>query len=203
MHGAQRAGAAHAPAPADDPRMPGRRRHGPLEGGLVQPGLPRRPAQGRGVGTAARAARGGPRRARPSASPSTRSSAVRTRGWGATRPASCPSTRPRRDCRRAASASWRGSCAACSATRSSRCRRGCVPRPRLPAREDALSAAHWPELLDDVPPARRRLALEELFLFQLALVMRRRTRREVGEAEPVDAARRPRASAGSSPSRSS
>ena len=55
----------------------------------------------------------------------------------------------------------------------------------LSTREDALSAAHWPELLDDVPVARRRLALEELFLFQLALVMRRRTRREVGEAERV------------------
>ncbi len=59
-------------------------------------------------------------------------------------------------------------------------------RAGLPPRDAALSAAHWPELLDDVPVARRRLALEELFLFQLALVMRRRTRREVGEAETVE-----------------
>ena len=56
----------------------------------------------------------------------------------------------------------------------------------LPSREDALTAAHWPEAVEDVAVARRRLALEELFLFQLALVMRRRTRHEVGEAEAVE-----------------
>jgi ATP-dependent DNA helicase RecG len=59
-------------------------------------------------------------------------------------------------------------------------------RAGLPSREDALTAAHWPEAVADVAVARRRLALEELFLFQLALVMRRRTRHEVGEAESVE-----------------
>jgi ATP-dependent DNA helicase RecG len=55
----------------------------------------------------------------------------------------------------------------------------------LPSRRDALTAAHWPETVEEVAVARRRLALEELLLFQLALVMRRRTRREVREAETV------------------
>ena len=53
----------------------------------------------------------------------------------------------------------------------------------LPGKADALASAHWPESLDEVPVARRRLAFEELFLFQLALVMRRRTRSETREAE--------------------
>src|SRR5436190_17517773 len=56
-------------------------------------------------------------------------------------------------------------------------------RERLSGRADALHAAHWPERLIDVPPARRRLAFDELFLFQLALVGRRRTRQESREAE--------------------
>src|SRR6185503_18613114 len=56
---------------------------------------------------------------------------------------------------------------------------------RLPAKADALATAHWPDAVEDVPVARRRLALEELFLFQLALVTRRRSRRETGEAEPL------------------
>ena len=56
-------------------------------------------------------------------------------------------------------------------------------RHGLAVKADALAAAHWPADIDDVPAARRRLAWEELFLFQLALVTRRRTRREAGEAE--------------------
>jgi ATP-dependent DNA helicase RecG len=56
-------------------------------------------------------------------------------------------------------------------------------RERLPSRPDALNAAHWPTSPEDVPPARRRLAFEELFLFQLALVGRRRTRQEARRAE--------------------
>jgi ATP-dependent DNA helicase RecG len=56
-------------------------------------------------------------------------------------------------------------------------------RERLPVRADALNAAHWPSSPEDVPPARRRLAFEELFLFQLALVGRRRTRQEARRAE--------------------
>jgi ATP-dependent DNA helicase RecG len=61
-------------------------------------------------------------------------------------------------------------------------------RERLPGRADALHAAHWPERLPDVPAARRRLAFDELFLFQLALVGRRRTRQESREAERLPAA---------------
>jgi ATP-dependent DNA helicase RecG len=58
---------------------------------------------------------------------------------------------------------------------------------RLAGRADALHAAHWPEAAEDVPPARRRLAFEELFLFQLALVGRRRTRQEARRAEQLGA----------------
>ena len=58
-------------------------------------------------------------------------------------------------------------------------------RARLPGAADALATAHWPTDAADVPAARRRLALEELFLFQLALVTRRRTRREAGAAEAL------------------
>jgi ATP-dependent DNA helicase RecG len=58
----------------------------------------------------------------------------------------------------------------------------------LAGKADAIAAAHWPESLDEVPLARRRLAFEELFLFQLALVMRRRTRSETREAELPGAA---------------
>jgi ATP-dependent DNA helicase RecG len=56
-------------------------------------------------------------------------------------------------------------------------------RDRLPERADALAAAHFPRSLEQVPVARRRLALEELFLFQLALVTRRRARQHKREAE--------------------
>src|SRR2546428_7402735 len=56
-------------------------------------------------------------------------------------------------------------------------------RTRLPSRADSLNAAHWPADPDDVPVARRRLALEELMLFLLALVRRRRSRTESRPAE--------------------
>jgi ATP-dependent DNA helicase RecG len=56
-------------------------------------------------------------------------------------------------------------------------------REQLPVRADALRAAHWPDDLTQVPTARRRLAFDELFLFQVALVGRRRTRQEAREAE--------------------
>ena len=49
-------------------------------------------------------------------------------------------------------------------------------RERFPSRAEALAAAHFPRELAEVPPARRRLAFEELLLFQLALVTRRRSR---------------------------
>jgi ATP-dependent DNA helicase RecG len=53
----------------------------------------------------------------------------------------------------------------------------------LPGKADAIAAAHFPRSLRDVPIARRRLALEELCLFQLALVSRRRSRKVVRDAE--------------------
>jgi len=53
----------------------------------------------------------------------------------------------------------------------------------LAGKADAIAAAHWPESLDEPPVARRRLAFEELFMFQLALVLRRRTRAETRAAE--------------------
>ncbi len=56
---------------------------------------------------------------------------------------------------------------------------------RLPSRADALAAAHFPRERGDVALARRRLALEELFLFQLALVARRRSHRDARSAETV------------------
>jgi ATP-dependent DNA helicase RecG len=55
----------------------------------------------------------------------------------------------------------------------------------LPNRIDAISAAHFPRSLQEVPVARRRLAFEELCLFQLALVSRRRSRKVTRDAEPL------------------
>ena len=56
----------------------------------------------------------------------------------------------------------------------------------LAGKADSIASAHWPESLQEVPVARRRLAFEELFLFQLALVMRRHTRSETREAESLE-----------------
>ncbi len=56
-------------------------------------------------------------------------------------------------------------------------------RERLPDRAGALAAAHFPRSLGDVAPARRRLAFEELLLFQLGLVTRRRSRQVARPAE--------------------
>jgi ATP-dependent DNA helicase RecG len=58
-------------------------------------------------------------------------------------------------------------------------------RERLPGRAESLAAAHFPRSLADVPVARRRLALEELLLLQLALVTRRRSRELSRVAERV------------------
>ena len=197
--------AAHAPAPAHDPRMPGRRRHRAAEGGLVQPGLPRRPAEGGVRPAAARKARGRPRRARRSGSPSTRSSAgPRRRAPGATRPASCRSIRRPRGCRRGASASWLGGCAAWSGTRSSRCRARLRARRRAGrARRTRSRPRTGPSRSTRCPSRAAGSRFEELFLFQLALVMRRRTRSETREAELLEPPGDARAAAGSSRCRSS
>jgi ATP-dependent DNA helicase RecG len=56
---------------------------------------------------------------------------------------------------------------------------------RLPDRPAALDAVHFPETEEDERGARRRLAFEELFLLQLAVAGRRRTRREGRRARPL------------------
>jgi ATP-dependent DNA helicase RecG len=58
-------------------------------------------------------------------------------------------------------------------------------RERLGERAAALSAAHFPDREDDEREARRRLAFEELFLLQLAVAGRRRSRREGRRARPL------------------
>jgi ATP-dependent DNA helicase RecG len=57
----------------------------------------------------------------------------------------------------------------------------------LPDRPAALAAAHFPDREEDERDARRRLAFEELFLLQLAVAGRRRTRREGRRARPLAA----------------
>ena len=54
-------------------------------------------------------------------------------------------------------------------------------------RPAALSAAHFPDREEDERDARRRLAFEELFLVQLAVAGRRRSRREGRRARPLQA----------------
>jgi ATP-dependent DNA helicase RecG len=49
-------------------------------------------------------------------------------------------------------------------------------RRRLAGAADAITAAHFPEEMEDLVPARERLAFEELFLHQAALALRRRGR---------------------------
>jgi ATP-dependent DNA helicase RecG len=49
---------------------------------------------------------------------------------------------------------------------------------RLPDRAAAVDAVHFPENEDEEPAARRRLAFEELFLFELTVAARRRARDE-------------------------
>jgi ATP-dependent DNA helicase RecG len=58
---------------------------------------------------------------------------------------------------------------------------------RLAVRADALAAAHFPERAEDVAPARRRLAFEELYLFQLALARSRLSRRSEKKAKRLAA----------------
>jgi ATP-dependent DNA helicase RecG len=60
-------------------------------------------------------------------------------------------------------------------------------RERLGERAAALSAAHFPDREEDERDARRRLAFEELFLLQLAVAGRRRSRREGRRARPLAA----------------
>ena len=86
-----------------------------------------------------------------------------------------------------------------SATCSSRCRRGCGSRERLPDRPAALDAAHF----GDQEGGRRRLAFDELLLLQLALLRRRARRREGARAARAGAAgRADRALAGATRCRS-
>jgi ATP-dependent DNA helicase RecG len=62
-----------------------------------------------------------------------------------------------------------------------------LARERLCERPAALSAAHFPDREADERDARRRLAFEELFLVQLAVAGRRRSRREGRRARPLEA----------------
>jgi ATP-dependent DNA helicase RecG len=57
----------------------------------------------------------------------------------------------------------------------------------LPDRPAALAAVHFPDSEEDEQTARRRLAFEELFLLQLAVAGRRRSRREGRKARPLAA----------------
>jgi ATP-dependent DNA helicase RecG len=57
---------------------------------------------------------------------------------------------------------------------------------RLPDRSAAIAAAHFPDGEDEAAGARRRLAFEELFLLQLAVTGRRRSRRGRREAAPLE-----------------
>jgi ATP-dependent DNA helicase RecG len=56
---------------------------------------------------------------------------------------------------------------------------------KLPDRPAALTAVHFPETEEEEQGARRRLAFEELFLLQLAVAGRRRSRREGRRARPL------------------
>jgi ATP-dependent DNA helicase RecG len=62
-------------------------------------------------------------------------------------------------------------------------------RERLPDRAGALHAAHFPREEGDQELGRRRLALEELLIAQLALLRRRRLRRRASIAHVLDGER--------------
>ena len=57
---------------------------------------------------------------------------------------------------------------------------------RLPDRSAALAGVHFPDTEDDEVQARRRLAFEELFLAQVAVLGRRRSRRDARRAIPLE-----------------
>jgi ATP-dependent DNA helicase RecG len=59
-------------------------------------------------------------------------------------------------------------------------------RRGLAGAADAITAAHFPDHLDQVPRARERLAFEELFLHQAALALRRRGRELARPGIPLD-----------------
>ena len=64
---------------------------------------------------------------------------------------------------------------------------GLRARRRLALAGDALSAAQFPETLEEAEEARRRLAFEELFLHQVALAARRSRRRARRPGIPLPA----------------
>ena len=92
--------------------------------------------------------------------------------------------------RRAAAPARLGRVPAPSTTRSSRCPAACGRASGSASGPAALSAAHFPDREEDERDARRRLAFEELFLLQLAVAGRRRSRREGRRARPLARARR-------------
>ncbi len=58
-------------------------------------------------------------------------------------------------------------------------------RLRLPLAGDALRAVHFPTSEDELEAARRRLAFEELFLYQAILATRKRSHRTARPAPPL------------------
>jgi ATP-dependent DNA helicase RecG len=56
----------------------------------------------------------------------------------------------------------------------------------LPDRPAALAGIHFPDTDEDEAQARRRLAFEELFMAQVAVVGRRRSRRDARRAAPLE-----------------
>ena len=103
-----------------------------------------------------------------------------------------PTTRPPRGSPRPRSSRSCASTPARSATCSSRCRRALRVRERLPDRRARAARRALPgRATDDQELGRRRLAFDELLLVQLALLRRRRSRRD--DAPGAGARRRARA----------
>ena len=90
-----------------------------------------------------------------------------------TPPGSSRCTRPASGCARSASASGSGRRSRWRATRWSRSPAACAASCGWPGAADALVASHFPADEHAAEAARERLAFEELFLYQAALVSRR------------------------------
>ena len=63
-----------------------------------------------------------------------------------------------------------------------------LDRTGLTGLSKAISQMHYPDSASDLETARRRLAFDELFLLQLAVIRRRQTWQEAGRAIPLDTA---------------
>ncbi|MDA0769988.1 MAG: ATP-dependent DNA helicase RecG [Chloroflexi bacterium] len=63
-----------------------------------------------------------------------------------------------------------------------------LTRAGLMGLSKAISQMHYPDSASELQPARRRLAYDELFMLQLAVISRRQSWQEAGRALPLDAA---------------